>query len=88
MVSLDSPERNREFAKSIGADLTLLSDPDGTVARAYGVLAPSGKYALRWSFTIDRSGVIRDIDREVQPASHGPDLVQTLQENGFERSGN
>ena len=44
MVSLDSPERNREFAKSVGTELTLLSDPDGKAARAYGVLAPSGDF--------------------------------------------
>ena len=83
MVSLDSPERNREFAESLGAELTLLSDPDGKVARAYGVLAPNGKYALRWSFYIDPSGVIRRIDREVRPATSGPDELRTLEELGL-----
>jgi peroxiredoxin Q/BCP len=83
MVSLDSPERNREFAKSVDAKLTLLSDPDGKVAEAYGVLAQSGKYARRWSFLIDPSGVIRRIDREVRPGSYGTDLLRTLGELDF-----
>lgn len=76
MVSLDSPEKNRAFAESVDADVTLLSDPTGTVARAYGVLAPSGKYARRWTFYIEGSGVIKRIDRDVSPASHGSDLVE------------
>ena len=84
MVSLDSPERNREFAKSIDAELTLLSDPDGKVADAYGVLAHSGDHARRWSFLIDRSGVIQRIDREVRPGSYGTDLLRTLGELGFD----
>jgi len=83
MVSLDPPERNREFAESVGADLTLLSDVDGSVARAYGVLAPGGRYARRWSFLIDHSGVIRRIDRQVDPAAYGSDLVRALQQLGF-----
>lgn len=83
MVSLDSPERNREFAKSVDAELTLLSDPDGKVAKAYGVLAPSGGYARRWSFLIDRAGVIQRIDREVRPGSYGADLLHRLGELGF-----
>ncbi len=83
MVSLDSPERNREFAKSIGANLTLLSDPDGKIAGAYGVLAPGGDHARRWSFYIDPSGVIRRIDRDVRPGSYGSDLLRTLDELGF-----
>jgi len=85
MVSLDPPERNREFAESVGSKMTLLSDPDGKVARAYGVLAASGKYAQRWSFFIDRAGVIRRIDRDVSPDSYGTDLLKSLDELGFER---
>lgn len=85
MLSLDSPERNREFAESVGAELILLSDIDGRVARAYGVLAPNGGYARRWSFYIDQSGVIRRIDREVRPSSYGSDLLRTLEQLGFDR---
>ena len=84
MVSLDLHERNRAFAESVGSELTLLSDPDGKTAAAYGVLAESGDYARRWSFHIDRSGVIQHIDREVRPGSYGSDLIRTLGELGFE----
>ncbi len=85
MVSLDPPERNREFAESLGASLPLLSDPEGKAARAYGVLAPGGGYALRWTFVIDGEGVIRRIDKEVSPSTHGADLVRMLDELGLPR---
>jgi peroxiredoxin len=82
MVSLDPPERNREFAKSLGARFPLLT-ADADTARAYGVLAPSGEYTRRWTFFLDGDGVIRRIDKEVKSASHGSDLVRALKELGL-----
>ena len=60
MASVDSPERNAEFAKSLGANFVILSDPDKTAARAFGVLSDAG-YAKRWTFYIDSEGIIRHI---------------------------
>ncbi len=85
MVSLDSPEKNREFAESLDAKLTLLSDPDGVAAKAYGVLAPDGTYALRWTFVIGGDGTIRRIDKDVSPSTYGSDLAGALRELGFEK---
>jgi peroxiredoxin Q/BCP len=79
MVSLDPPETNRAFADSVNAGITLLSDPDGEAAQAYGVLAPGGKYAQRRTFYIGRDGLIRRIDKEVSPSTHGSDLVRMLE---------
>ena len=36
-ASVDEPEKNKEFARSVGADYPILSDPGGEVAHAYGV---------------------------------------------------
>ena len=83
MVSLDSPEKNREFAESLDAKLTLLSDPDGVAAKAYGVLAPDGTYALRWTFFIGGDGAIRRIDKDVNPSTYGSDLASALRKLGF-----
>jgi len=83
MVSLDPPEKNREFAESLNAKLTLLSDPDGVAAKAYGVLVADGTYALRWTFVIGGDGVIRRIDKDVSPSTYGPDLASALRELGF-----
>ncbi|MDH7571365.1 MAG: peroxiredoxin [Armatimonadota bacterium] len=79
-ASTDPVEANKEFANRQGYTFPLLSDPDRAVAAAYGVLAPNGKNALRWTFVIDDKGIIRHIDREVKPATHGKDLARVLAE--------
>jgi peroxiredoxin Q/BCP len=83
MVSLDGPERNREFAKSLEAKHVLLSDPTGETARAYGVTGFGGLFAKRWTFYIDAGGRIREIDREVSTQTAGQDIARKLGELGF-----
>ena len=56
-ASVDSVDANRKFAASLGAPYPILSDPTKEVARAYGVLAPSG-FASRWTFYIGADGRI------------------------------
>jgi peroxiredoxin Q/BCP len=85
MVSLDEPDRNRAFAESLGAKLVLLSDPGGVAAKAYGVTGFGGLYARRWTFYIDRDGVVREIDRDVKVESAGQDIARKLAELGFPR---
>ena len=85
MVSLDDPEKNREFAESLEATQVLLSDPGGKVAKAFGVLSASGAVAQRWTFYIDRKGVIRAIDKAVRVESAGQDIAHKLGELGFPR---
>ena len=37
-ASVDTPEENKKFAESLDLDYPILSDPDKTVAKAYGVV--------------------------------------------------
>ena len=83
MVSLDSPQKNKEFANGLEAKHVLLSDPSGETAKAYGVAGFGGLFAKRWTFYIDRDGVIRAIDKNVSTATAGQDIVRTLGELGF-----
>lgn len=83
MVSLDDVEKNRAFAESVGAGFVLLSDPERAVADRYGVIGLGGLYARRWTFYIDRDGLVRYIDKDVSPSSHGEDVVRKLGELGF-----
>ena len=76
-ASVDSAAVNAKFAESLGLGYPILSDPTKEVARAYGVLAPSG-YASRWTFYIGADGRILDIDTKVSAASHGSDVVAKL----------
>ena len=83
MVSLDEPEKNKAFAESLGARQILLSDPSGDVASAYGVAGFGGFFAKRWTFYIDKEGVIRAIDKEVDVETAGQDIARRLGELGF-----
>ncbi len=85
MVSLDEPEKNREFAEALEAKHVLLSDPGKGAAEAYGVTAWGGLYSRRWTFYIDREGVIRAIDKDVQVDTAGQDIVRKLGELGFSK---
>jgi thioredoxin-dependent peroxiredoxin len=83
MVSMDPPEKNAEFAKSLKANLVLLSDPKGEVASAYGVAAMGGMFAKRWTFYVDKDGSVRFVDRAVNTASAGADIAKKLSDLGF-----
>jgi peroxiredoxin Q/BCP len=82
-VSLDTPEKNAAFAASMGASLPVVSDPKGKVAKRFGVLGFGGLYAKRWTFYIDAEGILRAIDKKVDPATAGADMVRILGELGF-----
>jgi peroxiredoxin Q/BCP len=62
-ISIDQPARNRKFAQEIGATFPLLSDPEKTTAKAYGVLSFTHLFANRVTFVIDKEGIIRHIDK-------------------------
>ena len=88
MVSLDDPDKNRDFAESLNAGFPVLSDPDKTVAKEYGVLGLGGMFAKRWTFYIGIDGLVQHIDKDVHTKSHGQDIVEKLEELGVPRSSN
>ena len=81
-ASVDKPEKNKEFAKSVGADYPILSDPGGEVAREYGVTGAIQKWASRWTFYIGVDGKILYIDKDVHPSTHADDVAAKLKELG------
>ncbi len=76
-ASVDDADTNTKFAKSLDLDYPILSDPDKTVAKAYGVLGPRGM-AQRWTFYIDKDGVIREIDKKINTKDAAPDVAEKL----------
>ena len=77
-ASTDSPGTNAKFAKSLDLDFPILSDPSRDVARAYGVLGPSG-LPRRWTFYIGKDGRIAAIEKKVTAGSHGAQVVEMLE---------
>jgi peroxiredoxin Q/BCP len=86
-ISVDTPETNRAFARSLGVDYPLLSDPTKAVATAYGVVDEDQPFASRWTFFIGLDGRILHIDKQVTPATHGKMVAAKLAELGVRRRG-
>jgi peroxiredoxin Q/BCP len=83
MASTDTLEDNTAFAKKENADFPLLADPTRETARKFGVLADFSKFMLgevatRWTFYIGPDGKITDIDKKVNTANSGADIVARL----------
>jgi len=83
MISVDTLADNTAFAQKESADFPILADPTKQIARQYSVLADYSKFELgevanRWTFYIGRDGRILDIDRKVNPARSGEDIVAHL----------
>ena len=62
-ISVDSRERNRKFAEELGITFPVLSDESKRVSGQYGVLIPLVRMANRYTFVIDRKGVIQEITK-------------------------
>ncbi len=82
-ASTDKVDDNTRFATSVGADYPILSDPDASVAKAYGVLFPNRPLARRVTFYIDQEGIIRAIDTQIQTENAGAEVAETLKELGI-----
>ena len=80
-VSVDTPQKNKEFAESLSTDYPILADPEKTVAEAYGVLMPIG-LAKRWTFYLGMDGKILYIDKEVKVDTAGADVAARLAQLG------
>ena len=81
-ASTDPAETNKKFAESLQVDYPILSDPDSSVAKAYGVLNDKGTAAQRWTFYIGENGKVLAIDTAVKTESHGADVAKRLGELG------
>ena len=83
MISVDTLEDNTAFAKKENADFPILADPTKETARKYGVIADMSKFQLgevatRWTFYIGPDGKVLDVDKKVNPARSGEDIVAHL----------
>ena len=82
-ASVDTAEENKKFAESLDLDYPILSDPDKSVAKDYGVLNPARGFANRWTFYIDKEGIIKEIDKQVKADKAGADVAAKLKELGL-----
>ena len=80
-ISADSVDDHESFCESEGLSFPLLSDPDGTVSKAYGSwMAP---YSLRHTFLIDPDGVLRERWVAVRPNGHAREVLDSFYKRGL-----
>lgn len=84
MASVDTVEKNTEFAKEYELDFPVLADPEKTMSQAFGVLSDRG-FANRWTYYIDAQGIVVKIDKSTNPSSAGKDLADSMAALGFAR---
>ena len=66
-ASVDTPEQNKKFAESLDLDYPILSDPDKTVAKAYGVMLAPAASPIAGPSTSTRMGSSRRSTRRSTP---------------------
>ncbi len=76
-VSPDKPETQAKFIQAKSLAVTMRSDPDKALARAFGALKESGGI-LRSTFLIDRAGIVRAEWRKVKVDGHAQEVLETL----------
>lgn len=79
-ISADVVDRQRQFAERHSFDFPLLSDPDGSVAKMFGVKRSFGPLPVkRWTFVIDTDRrVLAVIKSEVRMGVHADRALEVL----------
>jgi len=83
-VSLDAVEKIAAFRDEEDLPFTLLSDPDGRVAKAFGVYAErqlEGEtiaIAERHTFVVGPDGVVERVYTDVSPEDHADEILADL----------
>ena len=78
-ASYDSIDDNRKFAEKFSFDFQLLSDPDKSLAKAYGAFdAGSPDYPRRAAFVIGKDGRITHAWEKVKAAEFPGEVAALL----------
>ena len=77
-VSADDVKSHAAFAAKFSLPFSLLADPEHKIIEAYGVKMPMMNMAKRWTFLIDRQGLIRHIVQDVKTQEHDKQVLELL----------
>lgn len=84
-VSTDAAEGSRgqrAFAKHLKLPFPLLPDTNRKISLLFGAVQSKEQMAARMSVFIDKDGVVRWIDKQINPRTHGADVLARLQSEG------
>ena len=82
-VSGDTVESHQKFKEEYDLNFTLLADPKGEIAKAFGVKLISGGDSVvtsRWTFVIDKDGKIAYKNEKVDAAKDPAVVMKVIEE--------
>jgi peroxiredoxin Q/BCP len=77
-VSADTEANHAAFAQKYQLPFSILADPDRRIIDAYGVRVPILGIAKRWTFIIDKQGLIRHVVHDVDTRNHDDQVLGLL----------
>ncbi len=82
-VSVDPSDVQQAFAASLDAQFRFIPDAGRNLCILYGATKNTTDLAQRMSVLIDKSGIVRWIDTNVNVATHGADILAKMRELGM-----
>ena len=82
-ISRDDIDSHKKFQDNYDLEFILLSDPESKVHEEYGVIEATDlehKKMIRSTFLIDKSGIVRNIWKEVDVNGHAEEVMKALKE--------
>lgn len=80
-ISTDNLENQQKFTEKEKLTTPLFADPDKKVTKAFGALAANGNVASRYTYVIDKKGVVRKIYNKVDVNKHPEEVLMYVKEN-------
>ncbi|MFO0881026.1 MAG: peroxiredoxin [Gemmataceae bacterium] len=79
-ISTDTVALQDKFTQKEKLNFPLFADSEKSVTRAYGALNEKG-FANRYTYVIDKKGVLRKIYTKVTPAKHPEEVLTYVKDN-------
>jgi peroxiredoxin Q/BCP len=79
-ISTDNLDDQQKFTDKEKLNFPLIADSSKEATKAYGALSPRG-FANRYTFVIDKQGMIRRTYLQVDPAKHPEEVLKFVKEN-------
>jgi peroxiredoxin Q/BCP len=80
-ISTDALDAQQQFTDKEKLNFPLYADPEAKATKAYGALRPDRPMAQRYTFVIDKQGVVRKVYTTVNPQNHPEEVLKFVKEN-------
>jgi thioredoxin-dependent peroxiredoxin len=79
-ISTDKLDAQNMFTEKEKLNFPLIADPEKKATESYGALNKNG-FASRYTYVIDKKGVVRQVYTDVKPGDHPKEVLTYVKEN-------